>query len=114
MTKKNKKTMSKMMTLSVMERLLLLNILPVKGSILKLRLAREFSEELSFTEEEHDRLNFVESEGSVTWSDDAKDVVKEIKMGKVIMELIKDELTKLEESESLGVEHVDLYGKFFD
>jgi hypothetical protein len=112
--KKKMNTTNEMMELSVMERLLLLNILPTKGTILKLRLAREFSEELSFTEDEHEKLNFVENEGSVTWNDSLKDTFKKIKIGKVMRELVKDELTKLEESESLGVEHVDLYGKFFD
>jgi predicted NUDIX family phosphoesterase len=111
---KKKTIINQTMKLSVMERLLLLNILPTKGTILKLRLAREFSEELSFTEEEHKKLNFVENEGSVTWNDNVENTVKEIKIGKVMRELIKDELTKLEEKENLGVEHVDLYGKFFD
>jgi len=106
--------MKKIMTLSVMDRVLLLNILPTKGSILKLRLSREFSETLSFTEEEHSRLKFTESGGSIAWSDEAADLVKDIEIGKVMMELIKEELTKLDESESLGLEHVDLYGKFFD
>ena len=106
--------MGKTMTLNVMERLLLLNILPTKGSILKLRLAREFSEKLSFTEEEHKKLNFKEVGESVSWSEEATDVFLKIEVGKVMLELIKDELTKLDESESLGVEHVDLYGKFFD
>jgi hypothetical protein len=102
------------MKLNIVDRLLLLNILPTKGNILTLRLAREFSESLSFTEAEHKVLNFVETAGNVSWNNPKKEMLKEIHVGEVIVTLIKDELTKLSDSDSLEVQHIDLYNKFFE
>ena len=47
------------MKLNVLERIVLLNILPQQGSFSNLKLLRVAKEALSFTEEENKLLNFI-------------------------------------------------------
>jgi len=57
------------MKLNVLDRLLLLNMLPAEGSYTNLKLVREVREGLSFTEEEHGHLNFKTENEQIKWND---------------------------------------------
>ncbi len=59
------------MNLSVLDRLLLLGLLPAEGDITTLRIIRTLREELSFTEQEHADLHLKQDEGRVTWEHSA-------------------------------------------
>ena len=95
------------MKLNVMERMALLNILPPEGSITVMKLLRVLREDLSFNEKEHAALQFKQENDMIQWKQDA-DVVKDVKIGEIMTELIKKELKKLNDEEKLTEGHIDL------
>ena len=101
------------MKLNVMERMALLNILPPEGSITVMKLLRVLREDLSFNEKEHAALQFKQENDMIQWKQDA-DVVKDVKIGEIMTELIKKELKKLNDEEKLTDGHIDLYDKFIE
>ena len=101
------------MELSVMERLVLLNLLPQEGNFTTIKLLRKLREELSFNEEEHSMLKFIQDGDQVRWNEEAN-VVKEIRVEGKMLALIVDALTKLDGESKLKNEHFTLYEKFVD
>jgi len=102
------------MKLDVMERLLLLNMLPPEGSYSNLKLLRIARETLSFDDKENKILNF-RTQGSgdqsmTIWDNGVEE--KEINLGEVVTQMIVKALKKLDEEEKLKVEHESLYEKF--
>ncbi|MAH50245.1 hypothetical protein CMI37_30775 [Candidatus Pacearchaeota archaeon] len=106
------------MLLSVIERVLLVNIMPREGSVINLKLLREFRESLSFSEEENKALSLsVDDHGSVHWrllDDDGNAIpqVKEIPVNQIMFDIAKKTLAKMNKDEILKEEHLPLYEKF--
>lgn len=98
------------MELNVLERMLLLNLLPAEGSFTNLKLLRTARENLSFTEEENKQLNFRQKGDQILWTDSVDE--KEIKIGEVVTQMIVKALQKLNKEEKLKTEHMSLYEKF--
>lgn len=99
--------------LTVLERLILLNVLPKEGDFTTLKLLRKLRENLSFDEEEHKVLNFVQDGDQITWSvPAAAKVVKRIQIGEKQHDLIHDALKKLNDEKKLTEQHLTLYEKF--
>jgi len=99
------------MKLGVFNRLILLNILPKEGDFTTLKIVRKMRENLSFTEEEHKALKFVQDESSVKW-DNAADVPREINFGEKATDIIVSALKKLNTDKKLTEQHYDLYSLF--
>ena len=99
------------MKLNVLERLLLLNILPKEGTFTNLKLLRVARENLSFTEEENEALKFKQENDQIIWVNDAVGD-KEIDTGEVVKGLIVKELKKLDKEEKLKDEFLSLFEKF--
>jgi len=99
------------MTLNVLERLLLLNLLPAEGSYTNLKLMRKAKENLSFTEDENKLLNFKQDGDSLRWADNVVPD-KEIDIGEIVTQIIVKALKKLSDEEKLKIEHESLYEKF--
>jgi len=101
------------MELSVVERLVLLNLLPQEGSYINLKLLRTAREELSFSDEEVRILNFVQDGGQVKW-DMGPDIMKDVTIGEVVTLMIVDLLKGLDKEGKLKNEHFSLFEKFCD
>lgn len=99
------------MNLNVLERLLVLNLLPKEGTFTNLKLLRVARENLSFTEEENKALNFKQENDQIVWINDAVGD-KEIDTGEVVTRLIVKELKKLDKEEKLKDEFLSLYDKY--
>ena len=99
------------MELSVLERLLLLNLLPAEGSFTNLKLTRVTREDLSFTEEENKVLNFQQEGETLKWKDGAVGD-KKIVIGEIVTQTIVKALKKLNDEEKLRDEHMSLYERF--
>ena len=100
------------MELTVLERLLLLNMLPVEGDLTTIRIVRDLRVELSFDEAEHAALNF-RSVGTeqVQWDDDAI-ADKSFDFGAKATALIVTALEKLDSEHKVQQQHLDLFDKF--
>lgn len=99
------------MLLTVTERLVLLNLLPVEGTLTTLKLLRKLREDLSFSEEDHKKYNF-RQQGEQLFFDSSNDT-KEILIGEILTAKIKELLSKLNTDEKLRNEHLSVYEKFF-
>ena len=100
------------MELNIKHRLALLNVVPVEGARMKdLRVAKGLQRRLSFTEEEHARFKFVETDGRLKW-DEKADVPTEIQIGARGTVIIRDALLKLDAEKKLTVDHVDIWELF--
>lgn len=101
------------MTLTVLDRILLLNTLPAEGDITALRIARKLREDLSFSEEEHAALSLTQADGQVTWNTVAAATAdKDVPIGPKGQALIVEALTALSTAKKLTAQYVDLYDKF--
>jgi len=98
--------------LSVLERLILVGILPSKGNATTLKLVRQLREELSFDEDEHELLNFIQEGENIRWNQ--SDTVKDVEIGPKMMSIIVEELSSLDEKETLNSEQLALYEKFIE
>lgn len=109
------------MILNVLERLVLLNLLPKEGDFTTLKLVRVAREDLSFNDIENQKLKFTQAKGpddkgQVTWNmEAAKEMSKrEFQIGEVMTIKIVDELKKLNDGGKLTDEHFTLYEKFVE
>ncbi len=101
-----------MLKFSVLERLILLNVLPQEANFFNFKLLRVVKEELSFTEEENKLLNFRQVDKQTVWDDTVQP--KEIVIGEVVTEMIKKALKELDGKEKLTQDHISLYEKFIE
>lgn len=99
--------------LTVIERLVLLNILPKEGDFTTIKLVRKLRENLSFDEDEHKKLNFVQDGDQVRWNVEAL-VNKRIAIGEKQADIIHAALKKLNDEKKLTNEHFSLYEKFVE
>ena len=101
------------MELSIMDRILLLNILPGEGDITTIRIVRQLREDLSFSEQEHKDFGIVNEENQIKW-DPAKAQPKEVEFGPKVAKLVSKALKKLSDSDKLTTQYVDLYDRFVE
>lgn len=99
--------------LTVLERLVLLNVLPKEGNFTTIKLLRKLRENLSFDEAENKALNFVQDGDQVTWDvDEAAKITRHIQIGEKMTDLIHDALKKLNDEKKLTDQHLSLYERF--
>lgn len=99
------------MDLKVLERIVLLGLLPQEASYLNFKIVTNLKSELSFSEEEQKELNMVEKEGMVTW-DSEKEKEKYITIGEKATDLIIAELKKLDKDGKINSQNSSLYERF--
>ena len=97
--------------LTILERLLLLGILPPAGDLTTIRIVRKLREELSFNEDElaaHDIV--VHDTGNVTWSD--MTYTKTFDLGARAIETVVKALETLDAGGKVEEKHLTLFDKF--
>jgi hypothetical protein len=99
------------MLLSVKERLILQSILPREGSFVTLKIVRDLQSSISFSEEEIKLYKLVEKDNIVTW-DEKVEQGKEISIGEKATDVIVNALKKLDQTNNLKMEHMDIYERF--
>ena len=97
--------------LDVLERLMLLQVLPKEGNYSNLKQLRVLREALAFTEQESKALAFREKAGLLRWNPNAVPD-KDFFFGEIIEGLIKKALKELNRMEKLSQDHFSLYEKF--
>lgn len=99
--------------LDMLERIMLLGLLPKEGSYMNLKLLRVVREELSFSDKENKALQFKQQDDQLTWNPGVK-ADKEIFFGEVIEGIIRKALTDLDKAEKITENHYSLYEKFME
>jgi len=107
------------MKLNIAERITLLSILPVEGSIVALRILNELRNALGFTEQEIKKFgikNTVSPEGGalITWNPAMTNVSKDVEIGEVARGIIVSRLKELDGMQRLHVSMVPIYEKFVE
>lgn len=102
------------MKLSVLERLVVQNLIPSEANYTNLKLIRVAREALSFTDEELSALNMRKvGEGAdqkIVWDNTVEE--KEIHLGETVTGMIVKELKKLDDTGKLVPEQMSVYEKF--
>lgn len=108
------------MELSVLERMVLFGVIPKEGDIFTMKQVRKLREEIAFSDDEREVLNFrpvVGDDGKPTgglrWEED-QDPNKPVKFGPKMFVIVADALRKLNQEKKLTPQHVDLYEKFVE
>ena len=101
------------MELNVLERLVLLNILPKEGDFTTLKLVRKAREVLSFDDLENKRLDFIQDGDQVRWNE-STNIMKKVELGEMMTIKVVEELKKLNKDEKLREEQFTLYEKFVE
>lgn len=99
------------MQLTVLERLLALDVLPATGSLTTLKIVQDARSMLSFDEAEHAALKLRDADGMVLW-DATAETVKDVPLGAKAQAIIRERLTELSKTEKLRLEHLTLCDKF--
>lgn len=98
------------MLLRVKSRILLLNVLPAMGGFDTLRIVRELQSALSFSEEEHKKLDFKQIGEMTRWKEE--DASVDVPMGEKAADVIKDALRELDSRKKLSADLMPLYEHF--
>lgn len=106
--------------LTIIERLLLLTIIPNQGNITQLEIIRVLREMLSFNESENRVLNFVEdpATGSTRWDNKGAEMVgaPTFEIGRIQLKIIekamRGALKNMSQQEALTQGHLDLGKRF--
>ena len=103
------------MELTVRERLVLLGMLPKEANFITLRLMRVLKEDLSFSDDENEKLKFVQQGESLKWNEKVADeLVKEMEVGETMMNLIVKQLKDMDSTSKLTADHFTIYEKFVE
>ncbi len=103
----------KKVKLNIMERLVLMDLLPKESNYITLKIMRETKEDVTFNEEELKRFEIKHgANGMITWKDELSLEEKEFEFGDVVLDIIKIELNKLDGNGKLEEKHTTLYEKF--
>ena len=100
------------MKLNIMERLMVAQLLPEKGSFVNLGLIRKAKENVSFNEQEHKDFQIKATEdGRITWVDPGNSD-KDIEFGDTVTEIVKKALKEMDSKEELEEKYFSLFEKF--
>ena len=92
--------------------MILLNILPLEGDFLTIKIVHDLRNDLGFSEEERAALQFeVGDDGQVKWLNES-DKPKDVAIGEAGMVVIRSALAKLNEEKKLTEQHIPIYEKF--
>ncbi len=102
------------MKLSVINRLVLLNVLPKEGNILTLRIVRDLQSALSFSEAELEALKFQELSVGMAWNQKAAETLEaiDIEIGKEAKRVIVVAFKKLNNEQKLTMDMLPTFELF--
>ena len=100
------------MKLSLMDRLGVITSLPIRGSALQLKLARDITDKAAPTEKERKDYDIVDSDGKISWNDSGKESMVDIDFTGSETAFIQGILKDLDDKEKLTAGMLPLYDKF--
>lgn len=98
--------------LRLLDRIMLLEVLPKEGDSLTLKIVRKLRETLSFTEEELREYEMRQEGGQIMWNDKGAAYEKDVHMGREAFNIVCETLMKRKEKGDFSEEHMDVYRRF--
>lgn len=102
------------MDLAILERLMLMSILPAQGDITTLKIVQELKLAIGFSEEELEEHSIVFSGERVDWNPKSNEYVKDIPIGPRATSVIVEELERKNTAKELTSDFISLYDKFME
>jgi rRNA maturation endonuclease Nob1 len=104
--------------LGVLERINLMNILPIEGDVLTLKVMQEAKNKLAFTEAELKKFEIRKTQINpgqinINWNH-KKDIGDSIELSETVCQIIKEKLIKLNTEKKLTEHFLPLYEKFVE
>ena len=100
------------MKLSIKDRIVVSNVLPVQGDYMTLKLRKDLLGKIELSQEEFKLVGMeISEEGNAKW-DEKKDPNKDIEITELESKLIVKSLKELEEKKELNTDTMDIYEKF--
>jgi hypothetical protein len=99
------------MKFTVLERIILQEILPKEGDYITFKIIRDLRNELSFTEDEIKKFKIKQDSERITW-DEKSELPKDIQIGEKLNSIITDSLNKINGEGKLNSNNISLYEKF--
>ena len=102
------------MKLTVLERLMAMGSLPAEGNIVTMRLRQTLIGKLGFAPEEFEKYGIkTDADGMTVWNPDVPQE-KEVDLKIAEINVIRDNLEKLDKETKLTPNHLSLYDKFME
>ena len=98
--------------LDVLERIVIMNVLPKTGSFASIRAIRNTGKLLAISKEEQSEIEMHVSPQGSTWNDKGKDE-KEFELPASSVKIIRDRLEELDKKNELPLEAVTVWEKIF-
>lgn len=98
------------MELGIHERIILLNILPVEGNVVTVRLLKKLRTELGFTEEEIKKHKIKPVENQVMWEETGYKA--NIEIGEKATDIVKEAFKRLDGEGKIREDMIDIYDRF--
>jgi hypothetical protein len=103
------------MKLTVIDRVILLAVLPRESDISTLKILRDLTGTIGFNEEEVGKLEMSSSEKGTTWNRNVADTLdRDFEIGPRAHSLIEESFKKLSEAKKLTIEHLPTFEKFVE
>jgi hypothetical protein len=101
---------TKRLTLGVLDRLTLMNVLPNEGGLVTMRVAKDARKKLGFSQAEQKEAEFKDLPGGrLEWNDDYPE--KEMVFTEAEYKMLKDKLKELADKEKLTPQTLEVYEK---
>ena len=99
-------------TLSIIERILLLNLIPHEGNMVELMMFKDIEEKLDISSKEAEKIGLKSIEKWWVIRDDKKAESKSVEFSSSEKEFLKWVLTKLDTEKKLTEQHITIYNMF--
>jgi len=100
------------MNLTILDRIILPNILPAEGSFDTLILKKDVLEKVQITQKELEKYEIRAEEGRVIWNEAGAKYELEVELTELETKLVTEQLKKLDDDNKLDDNTVNLYKKF--
>jgi len=101
------------MKLKILERMVLLRMLPAEGNFATLKIIRELESELGFSEADYKKYKLIQEGNNVKWDIKVdEDEQKDVPIGDLAHSIIVTALKDLDEKQKLTQQHISIFEKF--
>jgi len=99
--------------LTIKDRLILLSILPAKGSLIEMMHVKNLIDKLSFDDKELEEYKIRQENSFVTWDND-EEYYKEVQFNSEEIEILKKQIKQKDEAQEILFEMIETFNKIIN